>query len=256
MRLFGRITANPELCKEICKGFCKTSSLLIVHELGSKNEAEHCHFIGVTEKDYKTERSCRDAFSRLCFKITNKKKNYSVKEFEDHKEEECLRYLLKDVDGHKAYCVDYAAKGCSCRCPSNVIFNGLCIYPEDLQKYHRDYWAEFNKLKKPKDEKKAFWEKIYDYILEKDGSVFDKCDSKTPRKIGNYVYDYFEENQKFLQNDRFIELVIKTIMIKAYTNHSDLRERLKRSMVDNWINNFSQLNYFEFEADEEIEEDL
>lgn len=248
MKLFGRITAPTSQCLEIIKQTMEPSSTLVVYETGTKNEGEHCHFIAATQREYKNERTCRDAFSRICYKVTNEKKNYSIKEFDDSKEDECLRYMFKDVDGHNHFCKEE----CSFKCPSNVVLNGLCV-PRDKQvQYHATFWKNKKEMKDKKD-RGPCWKKIYDYITEKDGTLFDKCNINTPRKIANHVYDYFEENEKFLQNDRFIELMIKTIMIQAYKK-STLRETLKRSMVDNWVQNFSTLCYYDYRSDEE--EDL
>lgn len=247
MKLFGRITAPTNQCLEIIKTFMNPITTLVVYETGTKNEGEHCHFIAVTEKEYKTERSCRDSFSRLCHKITKEKKNYSIKEFDDTKLDECLRYMLKDVEGHGHFCKE----SCSLQCPANVVLNGLCIARDKLVAYHAAYWKNRKELK-DKKERGPCWKKIYDYITEKDGTLFDKCNINTPRKIANHVYDYFEENEKFLQNDRFIELMIKTIMIQAYKT-TTLRSSLKKSMVSNWIQNFSTLCYYDYQEEQPID---
>lgn len=244
--VFGRIHGTQDQCRAILTDMFSAVTACY-EEPDSGCSRSHCHFIGATD-NYKNDKSLRNALANKCKKILQTTKQYSVKEFDAKKIEECLRYICKD----EKQLPDVTSP------PTNIFMNQCNIPVKQLQKYRKEFYEDKNNKKrknKVQEDKSPFWKKIYKYILEKDGEVFNKCVSTTPHKIAGYVYDYFEESERFLQNDRFIELTIKTIMIQAFTKNPETRLRLKKSMVSNWCVNFSALNYFDYNEDEESDED-
>lgn len=245
---FGRIHGTKDQCQQILEEIYSSPIIACYEAPDSGCKRSHCHYIASTDK-YKNEKSLRNAIMNKCKIMLSETKQYQIKTWEKPLDAKCLQYICKDeVEPDETLP------------PQNIFMNSYGITEEQLRLYRIAFYADdLNKKRKENKEKKkdkqAFWGKIYDYITEHDPKLFDKCNDRTPHKIAGYVYDYFEENEKFLQNDRFIELTIKTIMIKAYSKKT-LRQRLKRSMIDHWTMNFHQLDYFDYREDEDPNEDL
>lgn len=249
--VFGRVHGNEAQCREILSIFHRVTACFEKPDSGC--EREHCHFIGFG--DFKDIKTLRNALYNKCKKVLNQVNQYSIKPFDNTQAQSCFQYICKD-EGLLPDMVEP---------PTNIFINEANIPIKDLQEFRQKFYeSEFYKKRVSKKENKnpkekaAFWKKIYEYIKGKDPSIFNKCKQNTPKRIAQHVYDYFEENEKFLQNDRFIELTIKTIMIQAYRTKT-LRETLKKSMVENWISNFSQLCYYDYterDSDSDSDDDL
>jgi len=260
IQVWGRVLGNEQQNKEILKKHFDLNYLFACQEEPDSGcTSAHCHFIGFNNH-YKNLKTLRDAFAQTCKKVLGKTGQYQLKPFEPDKLDECLRYMCKDVVTHLDQCED--CDKCMAFSPRNIIYMGFNKTEDDCHNYHIKFWDSpegrkyLKKMqeKRSKSDKAPFWKKIYEYITDNDPKLFDKCNRNTPTKIASHVYDYFEQNEKFLQNDRFIELTIKTIMIQAYKTKT-LRETLKNSMIENWTSNFSQLSYFEY-SEESDSEDL
>ena len=260
IKIWGRVLGNRRQNQEILKKFFSPDFTFACQEdPDSGCSSSHMHFIAYNDH-YKNMKSLRDAFSTFCKKILGKGNQYRLYRLDEEKTESAIRYMCKDVTTHLDLCVEHGSRCESCS-PQNIIVMGFNKTHADCHEYHKKFWDSpegrkyLKKKAEPKENKQPFWKKIYTYITENDPKLFDKCDRRTPHKIAEHVYDYFEQNEKFLQNDRFIELTIKTIMIQAYKTKT-LRETLKKSMVNNWIANFSQLSYFEYREDDDDSDDL
>lgn len=241
---FGRIHGTKLQCQQILEEIYRQPIIACFEQPDSGCNRQHCHYIASTD-NYKNEKSLRNALMNKCKKILSETKQYQIKEFDPTQLNSCLQYICKDESQ-----LDETTP------PLNIFINSYGITGEELHNFRLAFYnSELYKKRKATKEKQktkqAFWGKIYDYIIENDSKLFDKCNIRTPHKIAGYVYDYFEENEKFLQNDRFIELTIKTIMIKAYSKKT-LRERLKKSFVNNWTQNFHQLEYYDYDEPETI----
>jgi len=214
-KVFGRITASLEECKEIINSFYDKEMVLACYEVADDGcSRDHCHFIASVS--YKNLKSLRQAFSEKCFKILGERNQYSVKEYtEESKGEE---YICK---GHKK---DASVK-------PNIFIN---TYDIDVEE-HYNRFHEAQKVFKQNQSTSSVWKELINYIDKKDPELWSKnYNTKTAYRIASHLFDWYIEKGRMIQGKYIQQGIIRTIIANKFKD-----KNIKKSIISEWSEDFS-----------------
>lgn len=215
MKIFGRITAEREICKKISQELLDVF-LMCYEGVDDGCLSAHCHFVGETKKEYKTIASFRQKFNKICKEEIGKANQYSIKEL--NPEEEWELYLCK------------GSKKDPKVLPEILINNSKTNVEEKHQEFHRRREA----FKQGKHDK-VVWREFETYIQENDPELFRACSSQEIfNKVAEKLYDFFIEKDKMFLSETVMRNIITTIVarnIKSNRQEFKIKEQIYRRWI-------------------------
>jgi len=212
MKIFGRITADKEICKKITQELLDVF-LMCYEGVDDGCLSPHCHFVGETKKAYKTIASFRQKFNKVCKEEIGKANQYSIKELNPAEEWEL--YLCKGSKKDK-------------NIQPEILINNSNT---DVQEKHEEFHRRREAFKQGKHDK-AVWREFEAYIQENNPELF-RCSN--PQEIffivSEKLYDFFVEKDRMFLSEAVMRNICITIVsrnIKSNRQEFKIKEQIHK----------------------------
>lgn len=215
MKVFGRITADKEICKKISQELLNVF-LMCYEGVDDGCLSPHCHFVGETKKEYKTIASFRQRFNKVCIRDIGKANQYSIKEM--NPEQEWERYLCKGSKKDRSIF------------PEILINNSKT----DVLLKHTEFHDEREAIKQNRNNK-VVWREFETYIQENNPDLFRTCSiQEIFTKVAEKLYEFFIEQDKMFLSETVMRNIITTIVAR---NIKETRQEfhIKEAIYRRWI---------------------
>lgn len=218
--IFGRITADREICKKIAHELCKF--IVMCYEgVDDGCSAPHCHFVAETKREYKNLASFRQAFSKLCKQYIGKPNQYSVK-------------IIDPSENWKAYLCKGSKKTKEVK--PEILINDINLNVEEC---HKEFHQNRENFKKDKHDK-PIWREFEAYIQETNPAVFThrfhhQSILSVYKEVADALYDYYLMKDKMFLSDTVMRSIVQTVTARNVKKCLIFNKACKKDLTSRWV---------------------
>lgn len=222
MKIFGRITADREICKKITQELLNVF-VMCYEGVDDGCSAPHCHFVGETIKEYKNIASFRQKITKVCKEEIGKSNQYSIK-------------LLDEEDAWLPYLCKGSKKDVSVE--PEILINNINA---DVPGAHKQFHERAKEIKQGKHNS-SVWRDFEAYLQENHTELYDNTVKSKVflirdrfKLVSRVLYQWIVEKQdRLFQSDTMMKNIVLTIVARASKGHPQ-EWKLLECVESKWV---------------------